>query len=44
MRLMCAEMERLLDRGRLQGHYTTPECGAIIAEGEYNQVLRLSLL
>lgn len=26
------------------GHYATPELGAIIAEGEYNQVLYLSLL
>lgn len=26
------------------GHYTTPEWGAIIAEGEHNQVLCLSLL
>lgn len=26
------------------GHYTTPERGGIIAEGEYNQVLCLSLL
>lgn len=26
------------------GHYATPECGTVIAVGEYNQVLCLSLL